>query len=84
MGVSPTWGGGGAAGVADWVEDVEAGEGRELYQAPREKLDYSDFREEIIRDDRPNRPHSRDSTLSKESRGSKEGKGKQYFNLEVN
>merc|ERR1719266_1044898 len=26
-------------------------------------------------DDRPNRPHSRDSTLSKESRGSKEGKG---------
>ena len=75
VGVSPTWGGGGAAGVADWVEDVEAGEGRELYP-PREKLDYSDFREEIIRDDRPNRPHSRDSTLSKESRGSKEGKGK--------
>ena len=61
--------------MADWVEDVEAGEGRELYP-PREKLDYSDFREEIIRDDRPNRPHSRDSTLSKEYRGSKDGKSK--------
>ena len=69
--------------MADWVEDVEAGEGRELYP-PREKLDYSDFREEIIRDDRPNRPHSRDSTLSKESRGSKEGKGKFLFFSEMN
>ena len=69
--------------MADWVEDVEAGEGRELYP-PREKLDYSDFREEIIRDDRPNRPHSRDSTLSKESRGSKEGKGKFLFLSEMN
>lgn len=60
--------------MADWVEDVEAGEG---FPSTREKLEYSDFREEMIRDDnRPNRPHSRDSTLSKESRGSKEGKGK--------
>ena len=78
VGISPTWGGGGAPGVADWVEDVEAGEGRELFPPSREKLgDYSDFRDEMNRDDnRPNRPHSRDSTLSKESRGSKEGKGK--------
>ena len=55
---------------------MESGEGREAYPSSREKVDYSDFREEMGgREERPNRPHSRDSTLSKESRGSKEGKG---------
>lgn len=55
---------------------MESGEGREAYPSSREKIDYSDFREEMGgREERPNRPHSRDSTLSKESRGSKEGKG---------
>ena len=55
---------------------MESGEGREAYPSSREKIDYSDFREEMGgKEERPNRPHSRDSTLSKESRGSKEGKG---------
>ena len=55
---------------------MESGEGRETYPSSREKVDYSDFREEMGgKEERPNRPHSRDSTLSKESRGSKEGKG---------
>ena len=55
---------------------MESGEGREAYPSSREKVDYSDFREEMGgKEERPNRPHSRDSTLSKESRGSKEGKG---------
>ena len=74
---SPSWVDKTSNPIQDWVEDVEQGDARDQYRV--EKPDYEQYRDSEGRDyERPNRPNSRDSTVSKESRGSKDGKGKNF------
>ena len=69
--------------IQDWVEDVEEGDGREVpQQYPRKKEYDRKFRDSEGREyDRPSKPNSRDSRVSKESHGSKESKGIIFRNL---
>merc|ERR1719319_228840 len=69
LGEAP-WGGG---AVEDWVEDVEQGDARAEFETRDEGREY----------ERPNRPNSRDSTVSKDSRGSRDGKGRSSRDREL-